>query len=205
MARREGGQLALDRRACRSAAEGHARGPLLSTRPGDHGGDRPVLREGAGQPRLLSQQALRRWLAPLPDRISQSVIFWDPHYPAYLINREAATAWVGTRPRARNRREVSSGAVRCVLSWPLAFCLPSVLLPTPQRCVTPNRRLATCARLNLLLSPRASPFPAGLLNRRGIGWIVTATERIDPDDRIFGRVIFYWRRIASNSAKTQTQ
>jgi hypothetical protein len=74
--------------------------------------------KGAGQPRLLSQQALRRWLAPLPDRISQSVIFWGPHYPAYLINREAVTAWVGTRPRAHNRRDVSSGAVRCVLSWP---------------------------------------------------------------------------------------
>src|SRR2546423_11269258 len=58
MVRREGGQFAVDRRAGRTAAAGHARGLLLSTRPGDHSRDRPVRREGAGQPRLLSQQAL---------------------------------------------------------------------------------------------------------------------------------------------------
>src|SRR5436190_3702993 len=55
--------LALDQRACRTAAEGDARGPLLPARPGDHHCDRPVRREGAGQPRLLSQQAVRRRLA----------------------------------------------------------------------------------------------------------------------------------------------
>jgi len=73
----------------------------------------------------------------------------------------------------------------------------SVARSAPQKCVTPNRTLATCARLNLLLSPRASLLPAGLLNRRGIGWIVTATERIDasaflrglPDDRISTRCV----------------
>ena len=40
--------------------------PIIShmpTRPGDHGCDRPVCREGAGQPRLLPQRALRRRLA----------------------------------------------------------------------------------------------------------------------------------------------
>src|SRR5689334_21927027 len=56
MVRREGGrQLTVDRGACRTALAGYARGPLLPARPGDHRRDRPVCREGAGKPRLLSQ------------------------------------------------------------------------------------------------------------------------------------------------------
>jgi hypothetical protein len=61
--RREGGQPALDRGASRVASARYARGPLLSARPGDYRYDRPIRRKGAGQPRLLSQQALRCWLA----------------------------------------------------------------------------------------------------------------------------------------------
>ena len=48
----------LDQRPSRGAAASNARGLLLSTRPGDHRCDRPVRREGARQPRLLSQQAV---------------------------------------------------------------------------------------------------------------------------------------------------
>ena len=127
------------------------------------------------------------------------------HHPADLINREAAAAWAGTGPHAHNTREPSSGAVRCVLFWPWAFCLPSVRLPTPQRCVTPNRTLAIwaiCARLNLLLSPEASLFPAGLLSRRRTGWIVRATERIDAS--VFWRGRQYLKdylRVGSGTSK----
>jgi len=41
----------------RATREGHC------YRPGNHRCDRSVRREGAGQPRLLSQQALRRRMA----------------------------------------------------------------------------------------------------------------------------------------------
>src|SRR4029450_4396010 len=58
MARREGGQLAMDQRTRRTAPARHARAPLLPARPGDHRCDRPVRREGARQPRLFSQQAV---------------------------------------------------------------------------------------------------------------------------------------------------
>jgi hypothetical protein len=54
MVRREGGQPALDQGACRSASAGHMRGLLLPARSGDHRCDRPVRREGARQPRLLT-------------------------------------------------------------------------------------------------------------------------------------------------------
>ena len=50
---REGGHLAVARRACRTAPTGNARGSLLSIRPGDHRCGRSVRRESAGQPRLL--------------------------------------------------------------------------------------------------------------------------------------------------------
>ena len=52
------GRALLVRMLARAAA-GHVRGLLLPTRPGDH----HCGREGAGQPRLLSQRALRRRLA----------------------------------------------------------------------------------------------------------------------------------------------
>ena len=32
--------------------------------------------------------------------------------------------------------------MRCVVFWPSAFCSPSVLLPTPQGCITPNRDMS---------------------------------------------------------------
>jgi len=62
MIRREDGP-ALDQGARWSASTSHARGLLLSARPGNHSRDRSVRREGAGQPRLLSQQALWRRLS----------------------------------------------------------------------------------------------------------------------------------------------
>src|SRR5260370_7812734 len=49
----------------------------------------------------------------------------------------------------------------------------------PQGCVTPNRTRATCARLNLLLPSRATPFPVGPTSRPGTGWIASTAERID--------------------------
>jgi hypothetical protein len=72
MVRQERRQFAVARCACRIAAAGHARGSLLSARPGDHRCDRPVRREGARQPRLLPQQALRRRLA-LPRRSGRAL------------------------------------------------------------------------------------------------------------------------------------
>src|ERR1700716_239806 len=33
--------------------------------------------------------------------------------------------------------------MRCVVFWPSAFFSPSVLLPTPQGCITPNRDMSS--------------------------------------------------------------
>ena len=40
---------------------------------------------------------------------------------------------------------------------------------------------ATCAQLNRRRFPRASPFPAGLTHRRGIGWTAFTAERTDAE------------------------
>src|SRR5689334_3175870 len=48
----------MDRRASQTTAARYSRRLLLPPRIGDHCRDRSIRREGAGQPRLLSQQAL---------------------------------------------------------------------------------------------------------------------------------------------------
>jgi len=55
-----------------------------------------------------------------------------------------------------------------------------VLLPTPRRCIAPNRPRATYVRANVLLFPRATPFPVGPTNRPVTGWIAPQGQKAEP-------------------------
>ena len=72
-----------------------------------------------------------------------------------------------------------------VALWLFINLLRCALLPTPRRCIAPNRTMAAYAGTSLLpfapanaLPPRrVSPFPAGLTKRRG-GWLDDASSGV---------------------------
>jgi hypothetical protein len=87
--------------------------------------------------------------------------------------------------------------MRCDPFWPWVYCWLGVLLPTPPRCIAPNRPgSSTCAGTSVLafvqakLSPprNASQSPVGLTKRPGAGWITQARAGIREQNNDYFKI-----------------